>query len=291
MNSIYISVILPVFNEEQVLPELHRRLTAVLRGFSEPYEIIFVNDGSRDKSLEIMKRLHSEDSRVKFIDFSRNFGHQIAITAGMDYASGDAVIIMDADLQDPPEVLPELISKWREGYEVVYAVRKKRKEGLFKRICYSTFYRVLRKLSTIEIPLDSGDFSLMDKKVVEQLRKMLEQNRFVRGIRSWVGFKQIGLEYERGARFAGETKYPFRKLVKLAIDGVFSFSYTPLRIVSRIGFVVVGISFLGAVFTLFQRLFTDTTVPGYTTILISVLFLGGIQLLSIGLVGEYIGRI
>ena len=294
MNSIHhniISVTIPAFNEEQVLPELYRRLTAVLEELGESYEIILVNDGSDDKSLEIMKELHAKDARVKFIDFSRNFGHQIAVTAGMDYASGDVVIVMDADLQDPPEVIPKLIAKWKEGYDVVYAVRKKRKEGFVKRTCYFAFYRLLRKLSSTDIPLDSGDFSLIDRRVVKELQKMPEQNRFVRGLRTWVGFQQTSLEYERDTRFAGEPKYSFRKLVKLALDGIMSFSYLPLRVASYMGFIIAGISFLGAISTFFQKLFTDTTVPGYTTIVISILFIGGIQLIALGIIGEYIGKI
>lgn len=286
-----ISVIIPVYNEEEGLPELYRRLTIVLEDLGESYEIIFVNDGSHDRSLEIIKELHAKDIRVKFIDLSRNFGHQIAITAGMDYVSGNAAIIMDADLQDPPEVLPQMVAKWREGYAVVYALRRKRKENLAKRACYFAFYRILRRLASIDIPPDAGVFCLMDQRVVRELRRMPEQNRFVRGLRSWVGFKQIGLEFERDIRFAGETKHSFSKLVKIALDGFISFSHLPLRAVSYLGFAIASISFFGAALTLFQRLFTDTTVCGYTIVLISVLFIGGIQLLSIGLIGEYIGRI
>lgn len=291
MENVTYSVVIPIYNEQANLPELYRRLTTVMTNLNAHYEIILVNDGSTDDSLLLMRELNQKDSRVKIINLSRNFGHQIAISAGMDYTKGQAVIVMDGDLQDPPEVLPIFIEKWQEGWDVVYAVRKKRKENLFKRVAYAMFYRILHKISNIDIPLDSGDFSVIDRKIVNLLKSMPERNRFVRGIRTWVGFKQIGVDYERDRRFAGKPKYTFKRLVKLALDGVISFSYFPLQMARSLGFIVSGVSLVGAVLTLCQRLFTDTTVPGYATTVISILFLGGIQLITIGILGEYIGRI
>ena len=285
------SIVIPIYNEEENLPELYNRLTDVMTSLQEPYEVIFVDDGSKDNSLNIMREMHQRDKRIKTISLSRNFGHQIAISAGIEYARGKAVIVMDGDLQDPPEVLPPFIQKWKEGWDAVYAIRRKRKENLLKRAAYAIFYRLLKKISSIDIPLDSGDFSIMDRKIVDILKSMPERTRFVRGIRTWVGFKQVGLEYERDKRFAGKPKYNFKKLVKLALDGLISFSYVPLKLAVSFGFVISGVSFLGAIATLFQRLFTDTTVPGYATTVISILFLGGIQLITIGILGEYIGRI
>lgn len=291
MKEVSYSIVIPIYNEEENLSELYSRLTAVMFSLQEPYEVILVDDGSRDNSLNIMREMHQRDERINIISLSRNFGHQIAISAGIEHASGKAVIVMDGDLQDPPEVLPQFIQKWKEGWDVVYAVRRKRKENLFKRTAYAIFYRLLKKISSIDIPLDSGDFSIMDRKIVDILKSIPERTRFVRGIRTWIGFKQMGLEYERDKRFAGEAKYNFKKLVKLALDGLISFSYVPLKLAVSFGFVISGVSFLGAIATLFQRLFTDTTVPGYATTVISILFLGGIQLITIGILGEYIGRI
>jgi polyisoprenyl-phosphate glycosyltransferase len=286
-----ISVVIPVFNEEQILEKLYERLTSVLDKIDKNFEVILVNDGAHDGSAAIMKTLNQRDSRYKSIHFSRNFGHQIAISAGMNFVKGEACIIMDADLQDPPEVLPRFLEKWKEGYDVIFAIRTKRKENIFKRAAYAIFYRILRGISNIEIPLDSGDFCVMDRKIVDLLNKMPERNRFVRGIRSWLGFKQIGLAYERERRYAGEVKYTFRKLMQLAFDGVISFSFVPLKMATFFGFIVSLFSFVYALATLFQHLFTSTTVPGYTTIIIMVCFLGGVQLITIGILGEYIGRI
>jgi len=286
-----ISVVIPVYNEELILDKLYERLTSVLDTIDRNFEVILVDDGSRDNSPEIMKRLHDRDPRIKVIRFSRNFGHQIAISAGINFVNGDVCIIMDADLQDPPEVLPQFLEKWREGYDVIYAIRTKRKENIFKRASYAVFYRILSSISNIEIPLDSGDFCVMDRKIVNILNRMPERNRFVRGIRSWLGFKQIGLPYERDKRFAGEVKYTFRKLLRLAFDGVISFSFVPLKMASLFGFAVSLFAFIYAIATLFQKLFTDTTVPGYTTIIIMVCFFGGVQLITIGILGEYVSRI
>jgi dolichol-phosphate mannosyltransferase len=243
--------------------------------------------------------INTRDSKWKAIRLSRNFGHQIAVSAGMYHSRGDCVVIIDGDLQDPPEEIERFISKWREGYEVVYAIRTKRKENLLKRFCYAAFYRILDRITATPIPLDAGDFCLMDRKVVDLLNNMQETNRFVRGLRSWVGFRQIGLAYERDSRWAGKPQYTFRKLVKLALNGILSFSYcTPIRFVTYFGFMVAVLSFFGALFTLFQRVFSGyfssiglEPVPGFATIVIGVLFLGGVQLISLGVIGEYIGRI
>ncbi len=286
-----ISLIFPVYNEEEVLPTLYTRVRQVIEQLEYEAEVILVNDGSRDRSLTIMHEFHERDPRFKVLDFSRNFGHQVAITAGMDFSTGDAVMIMDADLQDPPEILPQFLRKWEEGYHVVYAIRQNRKEHLFKRMAYAAFYRMLDKISDIPIPLDSGDFCLMDRAVVTTLSSMQERNRFVRGLRSWAGFKQIGLAYNREKRYGGEVKYTFTKLMKLALDGIFSFSIFPLRLASYTGFVVSGCSFLGILVYLYKKLIIGGEPRGFPTLAIFILFMGGIQLMFLGIIGEYIGRI
>lgn len=286
------SVVVPVFNEREVLNELYKRMISVMDKLGEPCEIIFVNDGSNDGSLELMKTFRSQDSRVKIIDFSRNFGHQIAITAGLDYASGEAVITIDADLQDPPEIIPNLIGKWKEGFDVVYGIREKRAgEKIFKLATASIFYRFLKRITDMNIPADTGDFRLMSRKVIESLKNIRERNRFVRGLVSWVGYRQIGVNYKREKRFAGRTKYSLRKMLKFAIDGISSFSFLPLRIASYGGFVSSGIGLLYAVYTMFCKLFTNKTVPGWASLMVAILFLGGVQLIAIGIIGEYIARI
>lgn len=287
-----ISVVVPIYNERETVREMVRRLVAVMDREVGHFEAIFVNDGSRDESLAILVELAATEPRLKVIDFSRNFGHQMALYAGMRRASGRAVILMDGDLQDPPEVLPRLIAKWREGSQVVFAVRQKRKEGLLMRTAYAAYYRLLQSVAYVRMPLDSGDFSLMDRRVVDLLCAMPERNKFLRGLRSWVGFTQTSVEYERDARHAGETKYTMSKLIKLALDGLVSYSYLPLRFASSVGVVVALTSFLLAAVYLGQRLFSDQFVPqGFTTLAILVLFLGGLQLIALGLLGEYIGRI
>jgi glycosyltransferase involved in cell wall biosynthesis len=286
-----ISLIFPVYNEENVLPFLYERVRQLIDPLDYDVEVILINDGSRDASLELMKQFHKEDPRFKIIDFSRNFGHQVAITAGIDFATGDAVILMDADLQDPPELIPQFLSKWKEGYQVVYGVRKTRKEHIFKRMSYSVFYRLLQHISDIPIPLDAGDFCLMDRAVVDTLKSMQERNRFVRGLRSWTGFHQIGLEYNREKRHSGNVKYTFTKLVKLALDGIFSFSYFPLRLSSYAGFIISVISFLAILIYLYKKLWIGGEPQGFPTLVILILFMGGIQLIFLGVIGEYIGRI
>ena len=286
-----ISLVFPVYNEEQVLPVLYDRVRELLVQLPYEAEVILVNDGSRDGSLELLKRFHAADPRFKVIDFSRNFGHQVAITAGIDFATGDAVILLDADLQDPPELLPQFLQQWEAGYQVVYAVRRKRKEHLFKRMAYATFYRVLQRISNIAMPLDAGDFCLMDRVVVDTLKAMQERNRFVRGLRSWAGFQQIGLEYDRAQRHSGEVKYTMSKLMRLALDGIFAFSYFPLQLASYTGFIISGASFLGILVYLYREIFVGGEPRGFPTLVILILFLGGIQLISLGVIGEYIGRI
>jgi polyisoprenyl-phosphate glycosyltransferase len=286
-----LSVVIPVFNEEENITILHSRLTNVLHGTHVGYEIIFVDDGSDDDSLNQLQNLSIKDNHVLIVELARNFGHQIAITAGLDYARGKAVAVMDADLQDPPEVLPEFIAKWREGNDVVYAVREQRKERWLKRTSYAAFYRLLYRVADVPIPLDSGDFCVMDRRVVDLLRSMPERNRFVRGIRSWVGLKQVGLPFERAARHAGESKYTFSRLMLLALDGLISFSYVPLRLITFLGFSVSALSILMAIFYFVKKLLYGLSPPGFATLIVSIFFLAGIQLITLGVIGEYVGRI
>jgi len=286
------SVVLPIYNEEAILTELHRRLTTVMIGFGEPYELVCVDDGSQDHSLEMLRALQEQDPvHVRVIVLSRNFGHQRAVSAGLDYARGRAAIVMDADLQDPPEVIPQFVEKWRQGFQVVYAVREKRKEHFVKRMIYHSFYLILRSVSRVDIPLEAGDFCLMDRRVLKSLSSLPERNRFVRGLRSWVGFKQIGLAYERESRFAGETKYTFRKLVRLALDGFVSFSYLPLRLATILGFVVSLLSLIaGMRYFIMAIVRGGSNPPGFATLVVLIAFLGGVQLITIGVVGEYLGQ-
>ncbi|OHB97745.1 MAG: glycosyltransferase [Planctomycetes bacterium RIFCSPLOWO2_12_38_17] len=291
VGSVMYSIVVPVYNEENVIKEFYNRTTAVLSSLKERYEIIFINDGSVDNSLTILRELHAEDSSVKVINFSRNFGHQMAITAGMDYSAGNAVIIMDSDLQDPPEVIAKLVERWKEGHDVVYAVREARKgETLFKRLTATLFYRLIVKITNVSMHADVGDFRLMDKKVIDIFRTVRERHRFIRGLVFWVGFKQTGISYIRNERFAGETKYPFRKMLKFAIDGITSFSFLPLQLAMYAGAIISLMSFASGIYILCLRIITGRFIPGIAGILVSVLFLGGIQLLFLGLIGEYIGR-
>ncbi len=286
------SIIAPIYNELDNIPELYPRLREVMDKTGEPWELILVDDGSSDGSTEIIRKLAENDARVRPVIFARNFGHQIAVTAGIDYSRGDAVVIIDADLQDPPEVILDLIEKWREGFEVVYAVREEREgETWFKRTTASLFYRLIFKITDVNIPLDTGDFRLMDKKVVAVMRQMREKHRFLRGMSAWVGFKQVGVKYKRKPRYAGETKYPLNKMIKLALNAITSFSYFPLQLATYIGFIAAGLSVLAIPIVAILRLTTGTVLLGQATTLIIVLFLGGVQLIALGIIGEYIGRI
>ncbi|MDT3429049.1 dolichol-phosphate mannosyltransferase [Paenibacillus forsythiae] len=286
------SVIVPMYNEEEVISHTYERLKEVMDRSGDAYELIFVNDGSRDRSADVIREIADGDGHVKLIDFSRNFGHQIAITAGMDYARGDAVVVIDADLQDPPEVILELIAKWKQGYEVVYAKRLKRHgETFFKKITAKLFYRLLSRLTSVDIPTDTGDFRLIDRKVCNVLRELKEKNRYVRGLVSWVGFRQTMVEYVREERFAGETKYPLRKMIRFALDGITSFSHKPLKIASYLGFLLSFSSFVFLFFVLMQKWFTSRTVPGWASIVGVNLLFNGIVLMILGVIGEYIGRI
>ncbi len=287
-----VSVVVPIFNEEAVIPELYRRMTEVMDRIGESWELICVNDGSRDRSVELLRELHETDPRIKLVTFSRNFGHQIAITAGMDYAQGDAVVIIDADLQDPPELIETMLARWREGYEVVYAVRAERRgESFFKLWTARAFYRMLRRITDVDIPLDAGDFRLMDRRVVLAMRQLREHHRFMRGLSSWLGFRQIGVPYQRSERYAGETKYPLRKMLRLTMDAITSFSYLPLRLATYFGFSLAAVSLLGILLTIVLRLYGNNAFEGQATTLVAVLFLGGIQLIFLGIIGEYLGRI
>ncbi len=287
-----LSVIVPVYNEEAVIPELYRRMVQVLEEIGEPWELICVNDGSRDRSLQLLLDLHHRDPRIRVVSFSRNFGHQIAITAGLDYARGDAVVIIDADLQDPPELIQTMVDRWREGYHVVYAVRVDRQgESWFKLWTARLFYRLLRRITDVDIPLDTGDFRLMDRQVVLSLRCLRETNRFMRGLASWVGFRQIGVEYQREPRFAGKTKYPLGRMLRLTMDAITSFSYLPLRLGTYFGFFLAFLSLVGIVATVILRLSGNNAFYGQASTLVAVLFLGGIQLIFLGVLGEYLGRI
>ncbi len=286
-----ISIVIPVFNEEGNLSLLYERLISVLVKIQLLYEIIFVVDGSRDSSLQVLCRLADENPRLVVIELARNFGHQIAISAGLDYARGQGVVVMDADLQDPPEFLPDLVTKWKEGYEVVYAVRVKRKENIIKRTAYNLFYRLLNRASNIQIPRDAGDFCIMDRRVVDILTAMPERNRFIRGIRSWVGFKQVGLNCERHTRHSGKPGYSLSRLIYLALDGLVSFSYLPLRIISILGWCVSILSILLSILYIIKKIFFGLNPPGFATLVVAVFFLSGIQLITIGVIGEYVGRI
>lgn len=286
-----ISIVIPVFNESGTIPELHRRLGEAMGKVREQYEIIFVNDGSRDGSGETLKRIAAADGCTKMIDLARNFGHQVAISAGIDFARGDAVILMDGDLQDPPELLPDLIARWKEGYEVVYTVKRSRKEGALKRFAFHAFYRLMQRFSSIPVPMEAGNFSLLDHKVMTVLRAMPERNRYIAGMRAWAGFRQTGIEFDRGARFAGKPQMTLVRLLNLAFDGIFSFSNAPLRLATYVGVVTAVMSFLVMLWVLYEKLFTTKATPGWASPVVSILFIGGLILLTLGIIGEYLGRI
>jgi dolichol-phosphate mannosyltransferase len=287
------SLIIPIYNEEETIPELYRRVSDVMDSLDDSVELILINDGSRDRSLNLMRELQERDARVCYISFARNFGHQAAVTAGLNFARGQVIVVLDADLQDPPELIPKMIESWQAGYHVVYAQRTKRKkESWFKRLTAYVFYRLLRQLADVDIPADTGDFCLMDRQVVDVLNSMPERNRYIRGLRAWIGFRQTAVKFERDPRFAGEVKYTFKKSLALAVNSLVSFSKIPLRISTYLGLFSALIALLMALLVLYWRLQQpDSPVTGLATILIAVFFLGSVQLISIGILGEYIGRI
>ena len=287
-----LSVIIPVYYEEAVVQTCYKELKRVMLKNKWQYEFVFVNDGSKDKTLELLREISKADINVKVIDFSRNFGHQVAVTAGIFHCTGDVAVIIDADLQDPPHVIEEMVVKWKEGFDVVYAKRKKRKgETFFKLVTAKYFYRFLHYMAEIEIPMDTGDFRLMDRRVVEAFKQMPERNRFVRGMVSWVGFDQTYVEYERDERFAGETKYPFKKMVRFAMDGIISFSTKPLKMVRSLGFITIIIAIGLLLYSLISKFIMYSVVSGWTSLMVAITFFSGVQLFSIGLLGEYIARI
>jgi len=289
---IVFSIVAPIYNEIGNIEELYKRLRGVMESVGESWELLLVDDGSTDRSSEVICKLAQEDERVRPVIFARNFGHQLAVTAGLDYSRGQAVVIIDADLQDPPEVILDMIAKWREGYEVVYAVRAEREgENWFKMVTASMFYRIIYKITDVNIPLDAGDFRLLDRSVVDILNRMRERHRFLRGMSVWVGFKQTGVTYRRASRYSGSTKYPFRKMLKFASDAITSFSYFPLQVATYLGFLCAGLSIVAIPIVIITRMTGSQAFFGQATTLIAVLFLGGVQLISLGILGEYIGRL
>ena len=292
MQPIY-SLIVPLYNEQDTLPELVRRLTDVMNSLDAPTELVLINDGSKDQSLMLLRSFHEQDNRICYINLARNFGHQIAVTAGLNFVRGDMAVILDADLQDPPELIPELIKQWRSGFQVVYAQRTKRiEESWGKRFLAYWFYRILRKLADVDIPTDTGDFCLIDRSVIDILNSMPERTRYLRGLRSWVGFNQTAVPFSRDARFAGEVKYTFRKSFKLAMNGIVSFSQVPLRLSTYVGLFAAIVALFMALLILYWRIFVpNSPLTGFTMILVAVFFLGAVQLVCIGILGEYIGRI
>jgi len=287
------SFIIPVYNEEDTLLEMYRRVNAVMNRLDGSVELILVNDGSHDRSLSLLREIHEIDPRVCYISLARNFGHQIAVTAGLNYVRGQAIVVMDADLQDPPELIPDLVEKWKQGYQIVYAQRtQRRKESWKKRLPAYVFYRLMRKLADVDIPMDTGDFCLMDRRVVDVLNTMPERNRYIRGLRSWVGLSQTSITFERDPRFAGEVKYTFRKSLSLAANGLVTFSRVPLRLSTYVGLFAAAVALLMALLVLYWRIVAPSSpLTGFSAILIAIFFLGAVQLVSIGILGEYVGRI
>ncbi|KHG41305.1 MAG: glycosyltransferase family 2 protein [Dolichospermum sp. DEX189] len=293
MNQPIYSLVIPIYNEEENIMEMYRRLHDVMEQLDGDVELILIDDGSRDRSLSMMRELHHRDHRVHYLSLARNFGHQIAVTAGLNFVQGKCIIVMDADLQDPPELILTMIEKWHQEYQVVYAQRiSRQKEGRLKRLTAYLFYRLLRRLAKVDIPVDTGDFCLMDRQVVDILNSMPERNRYVRGLRAWVGFRQTSVLFERNPRFAGDVKYTFGKSLSLAIDGIISFSTVPLRLATYLGIISATIAMIMIVLVLYWRIFAPVShLIGYTLITISMFFLGSVQLVCIGILGEYIGRI
>ena len=292
MHAPVLSLVLPVFNEDAVIPELHTRLQQFLARLALDTEVVFVDDGSRDRSLELLRQIAAQDSRYRIVSFARNFGHQAAITAGVDHAQGDAVVLMDADLQDPPEVVLEMVAKWRQGYDVVYGKRRSRQgETRLKLLTAKWFYRIFARMIPIEVPLDTGDFRLMSRRVATVLGGLRETHRFVRGLVAWLGFKQTAVLYDRPVRFAGETKYPFGKMLRFAVDGITSFSIVPLRFATYLGMLISALSIGVAIWAVMARFVFHAAVPGWTTVVVLVSLLAAVQLIMIGILGEYVGRV
>ncbi|MDQ1707870.1 MAG: polyisoprenyl-phosphate glycosyltransferase [Pyrinomonadaceae bacterium] len=288
-----LSIVVPCYNEAAVVAEFHRRIVAVCAGITDSeFELIYTDDGSVDETPVILRQLQASDERVRVVALSRNFGHQVAVSAGLEHAAGDVAVIIDADLQDPPEVIPELLARWRDGYQVVYGMRTERPgETVFKLSTAKLFYRIINRLSKVKLPLDVGDFRLLDRKVIDVLLAMPERDRFLRGMVSWIGFRQVAVMYKRAERSAGASKYPLWKMLRFAADGVLSFSLTPLRLALWVGFLSIALAFAGIVYALIIRLYTNDWVRGWTSIFTAVLFIGGAQLVTLGIIGEYIGRI
>ena len=287
------SFIVPIYNEEETIPELYHRLCPVMDRMDNSVELLLVNDGSRDRSLQLIRALNQKDQRVCYLSLARNFGHQIAVTAGLNFVRGQVIVILDADLQDPPELIPDMVEKWRQGYQIVYAQRtQRRKEKWFKRFTAHVFYRLLKQLADVDIPTDTGDFCLIDRQVVDILNSMPERNRYIRGLRSWVGYQQTAIWFERDPRFAGEVKYTFQKSFALAINGLVSFSKVPLRLSTYVGLLAAVAAILMGLLVLYWRIFVPhSPLTGFTIILVAIFFLGAVQLVSIGILGEYVGRI
>jgi len=286
-----LSVIIPIYNEEENIQLLYDRLVSVMQTMGVTYEFIFVNDGSRDRSIYLIKTLAEQHSEVKYVNFARNFGHQIAVTAGLDRAKGDAIVIIDADLQDPPELIADMHAKMSEGYEVVYARRRKRQgESWLKKQTAKYFYRILSNITSVDIPVDTGDFRIMDKRIVTELKKMPEQHKFLRGQISWIGFNQTFIEYDRDTRHAGETGYTYSKMIRFALDGITGFSDVPLKIVTYFGFIVTAFAFLVLAYVLISRFIWEDYVQGWASLMITILFIGGVQMIAVGIIGEYLSR-
>ena len=291
MDPIVYSVVIPAYNEQEVIAESYARLTAVMQGMGEPYELVFVNDGSRDNTAHIIASFCETDTAVRLVNLSRNFGHMPAISAGMAVAKGDGIFIIDADLQDPPEVFPQMAEKWHEGYHVIYGKRRKRAgESWFKKLSALIFYRAINKMTNINLPLDTGEFRLIDRKVCDAVNNLPEKSRYIRGLVSWVGFKQVAVEYDRQERFAGSTKYPLKRMFRFATDAIVSFSYKPLKMATSLGFVISFFSFLYLMIVLYQRFFTDRTIDGWASTIAVILFTQGIVMMILGVLGEYVGR-
>jgi len=285
------SVVIPAYNEEEAITETYNRLTAVMKSMDEPYELVFVNDGSRDRTAHIIAGFCEADASVRLVNLSRNFGHMPAISAGMANTRGNGIFIIDADLQDPPEVFPEMAAKWREGYHVVYGKRRKRVgESWFKKLSASLFYRTINSMTTVDLPLDTGEFRLIDRKVCDAVNNLPEKSRYIRGLVSWVGFKQVAVEYDRQERFAGETKYPLRKMISFATDAIISFSYKPLKLATSLGFLISFFSFMYMMVVIYQRFFTDRVIVGWASTIAVILFTQGIVIMILGVLGEYVGR-